>query len=287
MLEGYVTADELDLEGLSFTLASECCYSGSFELAGHTYHMLLGDGNVNGRFDDVATYQPAEEKDPYRALVRDGDRFFLVDTDEIEDRDASVLGGRLSIQGRLFDLDLDMAAGKLILRPFAGDLATVELTTDVDQLSLASEKGDETVMIHRPGSSVKVPPGKYRLSDYRVYREDAQGDRWFLTAEATPRTKVLTLRAGSKTTLNLGEPFVPQATVPLTAYEDFRAKAGSVQVEFSIRGNAGEVVTDLRRVAGNKTEIPLDPTQSFPTEPTFRIVEGTGQIAAQGRFEYG
>ncbi len=58
-------------------------------------------------------------------------------------------------------------------------------------------------------------------------------------------------------------------------------------MEFSIGGAGGEVVNDLKRVAGRKTSIDLDATGTFPVEPRFFILETSGKITTQGEFEYG
>jgi hypothetical protein len=280
--------EEFLVEELALTLVSGCAYSGRFTLDGRDFRLLLGDGLLNGRFGDLAAYPDHGETNPHRAIFSEGDAFFLTDEKVIREHHQHLLGNQLFLGGRLFDLQWDLAASRLILLPVTGPLAEVEPGEETEWMSLASEDGARRVMLHRPGLEVKVQPGKYRLADYQVLRKDEQGDVWFLAAAASPRTPIIACTTGKGGSFAFGEPYVVHVTVAPGVYEEFKRKTpDQIALEFVIAGSADEVVSDLKRISGTRTKIPLDPTETFPREPRFRVFKPTGEEVASGQFEYG
>ena len=280
--------EEIDVEQLELTLEANCCYAGQLELEGRTHRLLLGDADVDGRFDETATHRRDPELNPHRALIREGDLLFLTTEDEIAEHHSCLLGDQLSVAGRTFDLELDVLGGKLTLEPVDGAWATLKLPVEPARMCLTTEDDGRHVMIFGPGREVRVPPGSWRMSSYQLYREDEQGDLWFLAAAASGLTPIVPLAEGQTASLEFGEPFLPAARVPENVYEAFRSKKQDrVEVEFTINGIGGEAVHEIKRVAGNKTQIPLDATRSRPQDPHYRIVKPTGKVVAQGTFEYG
>ena len=288
ILDAMEMGDEVDVELMELKLQSNCCYRGEFTTGGKSYRVLIGDGNVNGRFGDEVAFSPPAQPDPHLALVRTGDQLFVTAEAKFHEQDGAFLGNRLGLAGELYDLSVDPLGNVLALKPLATEAATVQLTLDPERLSLVTEDGASYLTLYRPGAVAKVPAGKYRIADYQIYRNDSEGDRWYLSATVTPRSKVVDLGAGTKTKLEYGEPYTPAAIIPARVYEAFeKGYQERVEVEFSIGGAGGEVVNDLKRVAGRKTKIDLDATGNFPVEPRFFIMEGSGKITTQGEFEYG
>ncbi|MFH0946968.1 MAG: hypothetical protein V2A76_17390 [Planctomycetota bacterium] len=285
MLEGGELGDDVKPEELTFLLKSNCCYLGRFEEGQQTYRILLGDANANGRFDDTASFLRLTEENAHHALKLEGDRFFLTSDEEIGEHDATVLGSRVTLGGRVFDLAVDAVSSKLTLTPNTGALATLQLPVELERLTLETQESGEFVMLYRPGREAKVPPGSYRVAGYQLYRQDDQGDLWCLWGSATRQTAFVEVDPAQVTTLEFGEPFLSVGAVPEKTYQASKPLE-RVPVEFHIEGVARELVTELKHVSGDRTRTPLDETRSRPLEPTYIILMGS-QIVARGAFEYG
>lgn len=288
LAEGDTREADVDLDELTFALRGNCGWFGEFEHGGRTYRVHLADREVDGTFDERATWSAPETDDPYRPLTPHGDLLLLTDGEDLEERDAMPLGDRLTLGNTIFQFDSDLANSRLVLHPGPDAVAHLQLPTDVHRLTLWSEDDGRVAMLHRPASNALVPPGKWRVAAYQLLRNDDEGDLWFLAAQMTPRVKAVAVSAGAKSKLSLGEPFLPAATIPRQAYRDFAAKTHDrVEVEFTIGGAAGEMVCELLRIDGRATQIPLDGTGQHPAEPRFRIISAQGKSVAAGAFEYG
>ena len=280
--------EKIDVEELELTVGGNCGLSGSFQVGGKSYQLLLAEDQVNGRFDDVFSLAPGVVQQPHRAFEATGDLLFLTDEEKLDEYDISIVGTKLALSGELYDLAIDTERGVLTLTPGVAATATVKLPPGVARLFLSNEDSTEYLVLYRPGREPRVPPGKYRLAGYQVYREDPQGDLWYLSATATPRSPLESVAANRGVEFPMGEPYIPEAIVPPEAYEAFaREKQERVEVEFSISGVGHEIVNDLQHVAGGKTKIELDATGLHPVEPRYRIVTTKGKVVAQGGFEYG
>ncbi|MBI4881190.1 MAG: hypothetical protein HY812_16260 [Planctomycetes bacterium] len=288
LLEGGELSDPLDLADLSLHVTTNCCYAGDVAFGGGVCRLLLADANVNGRFDDVARCAVAEEE-PVQVISATGDFLYLTTAGAVEASDFCSLGNVLALGKSLFQLRIDAAAKTLVLEPYAGATAALDLPQDCERLFLASEDGGTYAVMLQPSRAAVVPPGTYRVAGYRLLRADAEGDVWSVAAAATPRTPFFTATAGSSTTVVFGEPFAPAARVPRRAYEESAGSTPeSVPVEFRVDGSAQEVVTDLRRVSGSATKIEMDAVKThLPKAPAYVILSAAGKIAARGAFEYG
>ena len=61
-----------------------------------------------------------------------------------------------------------------------------------------------------------------------------------------------------------------------------------VRLSLSFLGGADEVVSEIRHIEGNRTDIPLSSRQSgWPAEPVYQVMKTDGELVAQGTFEYG
>jgi len=280
--------EEILVEDLLLTGLGNCGLRGSFELDGVTYRLLIAEEDINGRLDDVYALSPGVEQKDYRAYEVVGDFLFLTDEEKLDEYDVSVLGTQLALGGRVYDLSVDEGRGVLTLTPGAAATATVELPPGIERFCLSTEDSTGYLVYYRPGEAPHVPPGKYRLSGYQVYREDPQGDLWYLSAVATPRSPVLSLSAGESVEFPMGEPYVPEAIVPPESLEKYeKGNQDRLEVEFSISGAGHEIVNELRHVSGSSTAIELDEKREHPIEPRCRVMNTKGKIAWQGCFEYG
>ncbi len=289
-----LTKEQID-ENMTFVFRSNCFYSGGFELDGGSYGVVLGDSNVNGRFNDCFPAQGSSVEQLVAACSRSplfsgSDHFYLATGTQLEARDVQVLGSLLFVNGRLYDLNISTAQGKMTLTPVTEGLTPLKLAMATEGMTLYTEDGTQCVMMYRPGTGVMIPEGKYRLLGYTVLQKDGQGDEWFLATAATTDTPSVTVDGTTGPTLRFGEPYVPVIEVPEAARQSVREGATQVRIGFIVEGAGKERLADLSRVSGNRTRIELSASNGFrnrPKEPTYKIVQPDGQIVAQGSFEYG
>jgi hypothetical protein len=262
---------------------SNCCFSGALKMSGKTFLVVLGDGNVNGRFDDNPA--PPDPKSKTAASTgaqrMDGDRIYLAPVGmKMDERHGSMLGGIMVFRDKTFKVDLSQASKKLNLTPFTKDLGTLKVPMKVTFMSLYGTTEKTSVVIVAPSEKVKIPKDTYKLLEYRVISNDPQGDVWFLSASGSEETPTCTVGKDIAEP-KFGEPFVPTADVS-------PGSGSSVRLVFKLVGSAGEEVTDVQHLEGNRTKIPMAVTSAHrPREATYTIVTETGEVVAQGTFRYG
>jgi hypothetical protein len=271
-----------------FRLVANCSYSGKFDLEGQTYRVFLGDGNVNGRFDDKLTVSRGVETDECSPQLEAADHFYLTSGKEIGVYDVLPCGNLLMVNSRLFEINISTAESRMTLTSVTENLAPLKLAMAVERIGIYTEDGENCVMMYRPATEALIPKGRYRLLHYTALRKDAQGDEWLLAAQATERSPSATVRAGSSGVFNFGEPYLPVVEVPGSARQDVRDGAAQVGIAFTVEGAGKERLGELTRVSGNRTRIPLsEENPNRPKEPTYKVIQPDGQIVAQGSFEYG
>jgi hypothetical protein len=168
------------------------------------------------------------------------------------------------------------------------DLVSIRLPNKVETLVLLDGAYKAGTMMYRPGRSVDVPEGEYRLLSYQLRCEDEQGDLWRLTARGTKNSALLTVRRGSQSAFAIGEPFRPLVGVRELVLNTFQGRGGPAQLFLELRGRGDEMVSELTRIRGNKTRIPMSGNSvNRPKEPTFKVVKEDGEVVRQGQFEYG
>lgn len=109
-----------------------------------------------------------------------------------------------------------------------------------------------------------VPPGKYRVRGYRLYRADNSGREWIISATG-PHIKDLVVAAGTESKVTIDE------TIALAS--GLKATAGKVDVmmSFSGEGHSGlTVYADGARIRVN-----------------YAIVSSAGEELAKGPMNYG
>jgi len=282
-------------ENLILVFRSNCFYVGRFELDGRGYSVALGDSNVNGRFNDrfPAKGRPLEElvTAHARSAVFSGNDHFYLAVDRLpEFGDAQVCGDLLLVSGSVFEFSISTAESKLTITPTDEKLFPMKLPMATKRITLYTKDGVHCVMMYRPGTRIALPAGDYRLLDYAVTRKDRHGDEWLLEAVASNDSPPVTVDAGTRSSLRFGEPYVPVVEVPQEIRQALRdGDVTDVPLLFSITGAGKEIVTDLARISGDRTRIPLSKMNRFrnrPKEPAYKVIQPDGQIVAQGSFEY-
>ncbi len=283
---------DLELEALDsirIMARSRCAYSGRFEMAGETYRVVLGDGELDGYFHDVAELGDESELEPDQALHPIGDTFWIGGEDGGERRDGCSLGDLLLIAGRLWNVRVDFPERKLILSPYVRRVTRLRLPAKLERLHLSVAAGNGQLVAYRPGEIMVIPTGEFRPIWYQIYDEDEQGDGWYVEGTATPETNAIQAVGGVITDVRLGPPFEPRAGISPRAYEAFaeEKELEDVRISFFISGSGNERVTEILHLDGSATEIELEEDRRRPKEPTFTIVDRDGQRVAGGAFRYG
>lgn len=277
-------------------LRSNCAYSGEFKLDGRTYSLTLADTNCNGYFNDVfATWK---FDTPRRmSLSARGDSFYISSDGKPDSSDRLVYGDWLVIRDDLYKISFNPAKGTMTLTPVKENLAPLRLAMLPERLSISMEDAKNCIMMFQPAQTIMIPPGRYRLYDYELFKEDEQGDLWRLCANATTDTFYFTAGQSDSALLEFGEPYVPAITAAnvlqaITVQSQGQTKRlpPRVPLVFNIEGTGKELVNDISHIRGDKTKIPLSQKKNLghrPAEPTYEIMKTDGEVVTKGFFEYG
>ncbi len=265
-------------------LSVQSSYSGKFTEDGVTYSVALGDSNGNGRFDDKASpvkiAGPAMRSQP---AYFEGDQFYLSTKGRPDYRDGWRYGELLSIKGKVYEVTIDIPGERMTLTPTTRPLVPLKLATETDRLALYGGNESPGIMLFQPGAAANVPKGTYKLVAYQLRRKDKDGNEWLLAAMGARETESVTVGEKGNAALTFGEPFVPFAEIPPWSRHN-----DQLQLQFCAEGAGKELITDLSRLSGTGTTIAMSKKrEDRPKEPTYKIITGDGEVAAQGRFEYG
>jgi hypothetical protein len=290
--------DDVNWENFWFYTRPQCFYKGQGKIDDLDVQFWISDKNVNGRFTDQAAVAVAEDKIGDQTLPITGDDLFITIGKDTEPQynDGIGLGNLLLLKDSLYTLEVDIGAKKLIIEPYDGPKASLELSSKPSRIQLASKDGKNVILAIQPSGAIPVPPDAYRFFKYQLNGKGTAGDEWSLTALATGLSGYTT--AGSEDSpgqVKLAEPFTPKVVIPPYAMEQIEIlkkadpdQKPPLRLAFTIVGTAGEEVTALQRISGEKSDIPLSQTNpTRPKEPSFRIVKGDGEVVHSGQFEYG
>lgn len=281
---------------VSCYLRTNCAYSGEFKLDGRTYSLTLADTNCSGYFNDV--FEIRNINYPRRLSVSaQGDSLYISSDGKPDSIDRLVYGDWLVIKDNLYKVGINPAKGTMTLTPVKENLAPLKLAMLPERLSISMEDGKNCIMMFEPAEAIMIPPGRYRLFNYELFKEDEQGDLWRLWANATTDTPYFTAGQSDGALLEFGEPFAPVITLAnrlqaITVESQGQKKRlpPRVPLVFNIEGMGKEFVNDLSHIRGDKTNIPLSQKKNLghrPAEPTYEITKTDGEVVTKGFFEYG
>jgi len=218
-------------------------------------------------------------------IYAQGDNLYMTSGEKINPLDRQVLGDLLLVKDKLFKVSISTAKGTLTLTPLTKNLIALKLPMKTERISLHTEDGKHCLNVYQPGKKILVPQGKYRLISYEALKKDEQGDLWRLNAAGTTETPFFTVGGTGESVLEFGEPYAP--------FFNAQGRGGTpprVYLMFSVEGNGKEFLTELSRISGDKTRIPLSTdrgSRNRPKEPTYKIMNAGGEVVSQGSFEYG
>ena len=263
-----------------------CSYLGELALDGIGYRIALGDSTANGTFDQMARL---ETDRPYSSqrLNAQGDSFFITTSDRVAPTDGHVLGRFLALGDRIFEVQIDVPAGRMTLTPWQTDLGTLELPTPVRSMTLLSTTDSGGIMMVCADERTAVPSGTYRLMDYQQIKTDEWGDEWALRATGSGDASPITIPLNGSVSLAIGEPL--QAIISVSDWSLQQAVAkGTLRITLNMIGHVNEQIADLRRISGTNTQHTLSKRDTDrPEEPTYRIIKPDGERITSGSFEYG
>lgn len=269
---------------LRLILRAHCHYEGALELDDTSYRLALSDANVNGLFDDILSMQRSvmTVDGIERRLPQRPDGFFLSEGDRISRHDGQHLGRYLVLDNRVFKVRLDAARETLTLTEITDGLTSLPLAAETEQLTLMARDAGVGVMARRPGAVMPIPKDAYRLVAARITREDEWGDRWAFRGEGGDDASFVVATPDAETPLVFGEPLVG-SVVGVQARQ-----ASTYRLSFRLRGAGGERITEVSRISGRATEIPMSARRrNYPEEPTYQIVRPNGTVVAHGQLDYG
>ncbi|NCA81608.1 MAG: hypothetical protein EOM72_02510 [Opitutae bacterium] len=278
--------DEEQLGHYHFTVFPHCAYLGEFMLEGVGYRIALGDSVANGTFDDQIRLD-TNARSSSRQLYAEGDSLYVSTDDRVGGWDGLLLGNHLAIGSRLFDVHLDVPGGKLTLEERTERVGAIEFSGPVESMSMLAASGGQGLMLRRVGARASVPAGVWRLIDYQIAKPDEWGDRWILRASGGRKTPALAVPDRKTVPLAIGEPL--RAVVDVSDAARQQAAAGrSLKMDLAILGNAQEIVSDVLRASGTRTQHKLAKRRpNRPAEAAYRIIQPDGERVASGSFEYG
>ncbi len=263
-----------------------CAYLGELALDGTGYRIALGDSTANGFFGEMALLE-TDSPHSNRRLNAQGDSFFITTSDRVAPTDGHVLGRFLALGDRLFEVQIDVPAGRMTLTPWQTDLGTLELPTPVQSMTLLSTTDSGGIMMVRADERTAIPSGTYRLMDYQQIKTDEWGDEWSLRATGSGDASPITVPLNGSVSLAIGEPL--QAVISLSEWSLQQAVAkGTLRITLNMIGHLNEQIIDLRRISGTNTQHKLAKRDTNrPEEPTYRIIKPDGERITSGSFEYG
>ena len=187
----------------------------------------------------------------------------------------------LGVEQRLYAVAFDGDTKKLTFSPCSGRTRKLRVTLAVERLSLTQVGEEEvSVLLYRPGDTVRVPAGTYRLAEYQLTRNDEAGEPWYLCARATPESPELKVRRRlfRPSKLAIGGPYRPGLVFPEDAKELINRQAGAaLKLQYALEGSWKEHAAQVFPIDGKKR----------PAAPTFRIRRVGGSVVHEGRFRYG
>jgi hypothetical protein len=281
--ESDLRTESMRLRSVNLYVKSACAYMGEFLLDGKSYRIALGDSTANGSFDEkVMLFNRSHTSN--QQLRPGGDSFLITPNNYFSPKNGLLLGDFLAVGDRLFQVHLDVPAGRLRLEP--QEAGRVDLPGPMQSLSLISSR-NQGYMALETGSQVPVPPGDWTLLSYSLTKKDAWGDTWLLQGAGSESSPALHVPRQGTATLDVGEPLKSLVLLPEYALAQ-AVENSSIRMSFMLRGKRDEVVTSLQRIAGDRSQHELAArTSNRPKEPTYRIIQPNGEQVASGSFEYG
>ena len=267
----------------AFRWIPHCQYRAVIDV-GKKYTILLPDYNHNALFGDRTIY---ESTDNSPGFLRPEDDFFYLFSNDIFDCEKLKLNSLLVLENKIYRLNADIAARKLILTEIDKNLAPLKLGMIPDCLTLFSVNNNCDVTLYRPADAlIMLPYGEYRLISYRISRKDENGDSWYLSA-VSGKSPSVSVAKENKSSLIFGEPYLVKADISTSG----RANSGNrnVSMKFQIKGQGDENIDRVTLYKSSAFEPSMINAQQFRKEiaPYYVMVKSNGEMVSWGSFRHG
>ncbi len=142
-----------------------------------------------------------------------------------------------------------------------------------------------------PGGTWRIPEGKYRGADLRLWKTDAVGTRWALTGlwdftgASLGALKGFEIRAGETRALRIGPPLAPKAEPDTAASAQVSRLSKDQGTPDLPRTRALSLVLVGR--GGERYSVAVAKGPSVLPPPKVKVLDENGKILAQGDSTYG
>ncbi len=224
-------------------------YQGTVKIGDQTRRIELIDGNVNGTFNDTGLSESACDR-----VIIDGDR-----------SKQRCLGRLLEVGGQLFQVEVARDGAFLkIEKAQAVALGKVRLPDTIAEFTALGPNGH---FVRRPANGeLTLPVGDYRVSGWRIDRNDKLGSGWTLEGYNFPDLANFTVSAETPVVLDIGEPVRTALQVAETS--------GEMQFSLRFQGKLGE-------------SIQITQGGERPPGPRLTLTSQDGSYSRTNSFEFG
>ncbi len=161
---------------------------------------------------------------------------------------------------RVEDFDLEQYEGEMgsIILPYKGE----------SSLEVQNKESQKRMRLSTTNGVVLAPTGRYDLCSYEVIDEDENGAKWMAQGSLySLKSREISVEADSTQDLEIGPAFTAKVTVK-------KKRQDEAVLDFKLIGRGG----------GNYTITRMDKRRKAPG---FQVVDKSGDILWQGKFEYG
>jgi len=180
-------------------VSANCWYEGVITIAGRRMLCSLIDCNANWRFGERSADRDRSDGYILRPFdPREGPQ-------ELVNAAWSPVGQYVLVDGKYYSMETAPDGATVKFTPAKVPTGTIRPGEGVTSLKVGGPAG--TFEIDVRNGVVVVPEDEYVVLSYSITRKDAKGNTWCVR-EANPfKDKPLTVRAGSETKIEVGEPF--------------------------------------------------------------------------------
>jgi hypothetical protein len=228
--------------------------------------VLLLDGNSNGRFDDVASFEGGSVRGDLLLVNPEPDR--RASRDVTMGKDRNYLGKVVCLDKGFYRTQIGPGGSRLKLSPMKPPMGTVHNGSPSYRALLQNDEYGTIIIAGNKGQKLPLPEGTWKVVSYSIDAGGGKRGRTAVAAGFHDKPSEVTVAKGEDVKLPFGAPF--RAVVSANRTGDDK-----VYLSLEIVGSAGEKCTNFI-VKGTR-----------PPAPKFIVKDSEGKTVKQGSFEYG
>ncbi len=243
---------------------------GRVVLEGKTCRVALMDSDFDGRFNESFVPPAVNRNDPgcdVLAIDLNGDSdFFGWQPSDVPE--VMPLCRLINIDSRYYHIEVAEDGSTVEFRRAEPQFGVLDLGAKTVELEVWSNAGRQRLT--GSGGTWRLPAGRYGVVSLNLTEVEG-GDHWvfeMFRAEAG-QLRDFEIKPGRTATFKIGPPFQIRASL------ERLVRNPDVTVRFELRGQAGEFYSGAPKKNGKE-----------PSEPSFKILNGAGQMVQSGRFAY-